>query len=251
MGGGVDLLSRPSFLNGIINKPRKFCLCNSRFASSPPERYRRTGRTRCPPPAWDSDSDGRRRPRDVRAEPRTPMGCRYDVGKRHCLVRCGVESCYCLVVIFVYKKGFILYKSYTGIHPSADSKSPRQKIPLCYSRVHTTWRVDQRRIQQQLNSLTPIGGHDHQLFDKLLWCLVSSPIFVRCQRLIARKIAELFSSNRAMSQFYEACGIDDVSTGSMLCLFAACFGIAIFTATTLVCVMKPMTRAAAGAIRCE
>jgi hypothetical protein len=50
-----------------------------------------------------------------------------------------------------------------------------------------------------INNLTAIGGHDRQLFDKLLWCLVSSPIFVRCQRLIARKIAELFSSNLAMS----------------------------------------------------
>ena len=45
---------------------------------------------------------------------------------------------------------------------------------------------------------------------------------------------ELFSSNRAMSQFYEACGINDVSRGSVLCLFAASFGGAIFTATTLV-----------------
>jgi predicted metal-binding protein len=37
-----------------------------------------------------------------------------------------------------------------------------------------------------------------------------------------------------MSQFYEACGIDDVSRGSVLCLFAASFGGAVFTATTLV-----------------
>ena len=77
-------------------------------------------------------------------------------------------------------------------------------------------------------------GHDRLLFDKLLRCLVSSPIFVRCQRLIARKIAELFSSNRAMSQFYEACGIDDVSRGSVSCLFAAIFEGAIFTVTTFV-----------------
>ena len=82
------------------------------------------------------------------------------------------------------------------------------------------------------------------------WCLVSSPIFECCQRLIARKIAEIFSSNWAMSQFYEACGINDVSTGSVLCLFAASFGSAVFTATTLLCVPKPMTLAAAGAIRC-
>ena len=59
--------------------------------------------------------------------------------------------------------------------------------------------------------LTAKDSHDRPLFDKLLCCLVSSPIFV------ARKIAELFSSNRAISQFYEACGIDDVSRGSALC----------------------------------
>ena len=29
-------------------------------------------------------------------------------------------------------------------------------------------------------SLTAIGGHDRQFFDKLLWGLVTSTIFVRC-----------------------------------------------------------------------
>ena len=77
-------------------------------------------------------------------------------------------------------------------------------------------------------------GHDRLLFDKLLRCLVRSPIFVRCQHLIARKIAELFSSNHAMSQFHVACGINDVSRVSVLCFFAASFRGAVFTATTLV-----------------
>ena len=76
--------------------------------------------------------------------------------------------------------------------------------------------------------------HDRPFFDKLLWCLVSSPMFVHCQQLIARKTSKLFSSNRAVSQFYEACGIDDVtSRGSVVCLFAANFGGAVFTATAL------------------
>ena len=52
--------------------------------------------------------------------------------------------------------------------------------------------------------------------------------------MIARKIAELFSSNRAMSQFYEDCSINEVGRGSVLCLFTASFGGAIFTDTTLV-----------------
>ena len=41
-----------------------------------------------------------------------------------------------------------------------------------------------------------------------------------------------------MSQFYEACGINDVSRGSVLCLFAASFGDAIFSTTTLVVCAK-------------
>ncbi len=41
-----------------------------------------------------------------------------------------------------------------------------------------------------------------------------------------------------MSQFYEACGIDDVNRGSVLCIFAASFGGAVFTATTLVVYAK-------------
>ena len=41
-----------------------------------------------------------------------------------------------------------------------------------------------------------------------------------------------------MSQFYEACGIDDMNRGSVLCLFAASFGGAVFTATTLVVCAK-------------
>ena len=51
-----------------------------------------------------------------------------------------------------------------------------------------------------------------------------------------------------MSQFYEACGINDVSRGFVLCLFAAKFGGAIFTATSLVVCAELMTLAAAGAI---
>ena len=37
-----------------------------------------------------------------------------------------------------------------------------------------------------------------------------------------------------MSKFYEACGIDEVSRGSVLCLFAASFKGAVFTATIMV-----------------
>ena len=105
---------------------------------------------------------------------------------------------------------------------------------MCSSNVVSlSLLVWQRYYVLHLNSVTAKDGHDRPLLDKLLWCLVSSPIFVCCQRLIARKIAELFSTNRAVSQLYQAWGIDDVSRGSVLCLFAASFGGAIFTATTL------------------
>ena len=76
--------------------------------------------------------------------------------------------------------------------------------------------------------------HDCPFVGKLLWCLVSSPMFVHCQQLIARKTSKLFSSHRAVSQLHKACGIDDVtSRGSVVFLFAASFGGAVFTATTL------------------
>ena len=35
-------------------------------------------------------------------------------------------------------------------------------------------------VQKMFNSLTAIGACERQLFDKLLWRLVTSPIFVRC-----------------------------------------------------------------------
>jgi hypothetical protein len=47
--------------------------------------------------------------------------------------------------------------------------------------------------------------------------LVTFPIFVPSQRLIARNVRELFSFNRGVSQLNEACRIDDVSRGSLLC----------------------------------
>ncbi len=41
-------------------------------------------------------------------------------------------------------------------------------------------KIELLAIVKTLNSLTPIGGRDRQLFDKLLWRLVTSPTFVRC-----------------------------------------------------------------------
>ena len=76
---------------------------------------------------------------------------------------------------------------------------------------------------QALNSLTAIDAHEHQLFDKLLWGLVTSTIFVHCSRLIARKLAVLFGIDRGIPTFYAARCFDDVSRGSVLCLLNASF----------------------------
>jgi len=64
-------------------------------------------------------------------------------------------------------------------------------------------------------------------FYDLLCRLVTSPVFVRCQHLIARKIAELFGFNHGIQPFYEACCFDGLSRGSVLCLLNASFGKAI------------------------
>ena len=47
--------------------------------------------------------------------------------------------------------------------------------------------------------------------------LITFPIFVLSQRLIARNVRELFSFNRGISHLNEACRIDDVSRGSLSC----------------------------------
>jgi hypothetical protein len=48
-------------------------------------------------------------------------------------------------------------------------------------------------------------------------CLITFPIFVLSQRLIARNVHELFSFNCGVSHLNEACCIDDVSRGSLSC----------------------------------
>ena len=52
---------------------------------------------------------------------------------------------------------------------------------------------------------------NYQLRDRL----ISFPFYVRSQCLIARNVRKLFSSNRSISHFYEACRINEVSRGSV------------------------------------
>jgi hypothetical protein len=57
--------------------------------------------------------------------------------------------------------------------------------------------------------------------------VVSPQIFVRSQRLMARKIAELFGLNRGVRPFYVACCFDGLSRGSVSCLLNASFKTAV------------------------
>ena len=56
------------------------------------------------------------------------------------------------------------------------------------------------------------------LFFELRKSLITFRIFVRCRRLIARKLAELFSFLAVIPDLNEARHIDDVSRGSILSL---------------------------------
>jgi hypothetical protein len=56
-----------------------------------------------------------------------------------------------------------------------------------------------------------------QLNLELRKCLITFPIFVPSQRLIARNVHELFSFNLGISHLNNACCIDDVSRGSLSC----------------------------------
>ena len=54
---------------------------------------------------------------------------------------------------------------------------------------------------------------------ELRGCLITFPIFVLSQRLIARNVRKLFSFNRGVSHLNKACRINDndVSRGSLSC----------------------------------
>ena len=51
-------------------------------------------------------------------------------------------------------------------------------------------------------TLTPKGARERPPFNEIRARVVSPRIFVRCQRLMARKIAELFGLNRGVRPFY-------------------------------------------------
>jgi hypothetical protein len=65
------------------------------------------------------------------------------------------------------------------------------------------------------NRLTAMVAYLGALFFELRTSLISFRIFVRCQRLIARNVADGFLLFSLATRFNEACRIDDVSRGSI------------------------------------
>ena len=57
--------------------------------------------------------------------------------------------------------------------------------------------------------------YDH-FFIELRVSLITFPNFARWQRLIARNVCELFSSNRGISHLHKACCMDELSRGFIL-----------------------------------
>ncbi len=82
-------------------------------------------------------------------------------------------------------------------------------------------------MDYDINSLTAMGSHDCPPFNELRARVISPRFYVRCQRLMTRKIAELFSLNRGVRLFYAACRFDELSRGSVSCLLNASFKTAV------------------------
>jgi hypothetical protein len=93
-----------------------------------------------------------------------------------------------------------------------------------------------------------MGGHDRPLFNELRVCVVSPQIFVCCQCLMARKIAERFGFNHGIQPFYAACCFDELSKGFVSCLMNASFKTAVSQRHTSIFEPKSMTMTSAGAI---
>jgi hypothetical protein len=91
-------------------------------------------------------------------------------------------------------------------------------------------------------------------FNKLRARLITFPIFVRWQHLIARIICKLFSSNCVVSHLNEACCIDELSRGSILRKKIHKLVINLKNSFLLVFCLSAtnlLTMAAAGAIWCR
>jgi hypothetical protein len=107
-----------------------------------------------------------------------------------------------------------------------DLEQYRKKFPN-EEDIQEDWSTVIRLPGKYVNSLTAIGGHDRPLIYELRARVVSLRIFVRYQRLMARKIAELFGLNRGARPFYAARCFDELSRGSFSCLLNVSFKTAV------------------------
>ena len=84
-----------------------------------------------------------------------------------------------------------------------------------------TCDVFESLIRGDVNSLTAIGAHEHQLFNKHRGTVVSRQIFIRSQSLIACWTRNDLILAAVACDLYEACSINDVGRGSKSYLFLA------------------------------
>jgi hypothetical protein len=104
---------------------------------------------------------------------------------------------------------------YENGHPPFDRSGRNKKLVfMVFSALFFRYRHTLKNILTGIQLWAHICAH---LNFELRDCLTTFPIFVPSQRLIARIVRELFSFNRGVSHLNEACRIDDLSRGSLLC----------------------------------
>ena len=94
------------------------------------------------------------------------------------------------------------------------------KIPrsCLQNQSESVWRnLYEAQNDQGLTGIRPWAQICAHLNFELRDCLITFPIFVLSQRLIARNVRKLFSFNRGVSHLNEARRIDDMSRGSLSC----------------------------------
>jgi hypothetical protein len=88
-------------------------------------------------------------------------------------------------------------------------------LPKIFCNMH----IARRNMHIAIESILPLTHICAHLNFELRDCLITFPIFVLSQRLIATNVCKLFSFNRDVSHLHlnEARRIDDVSRGSLSC----------------------------------
>jgi capsule polysaccharide export protein KpsC/LpsZ len=108
----------------------------------------------------------------------------------------------------------------TALNPNKNGNSAlfNRTEEYSTSSLHDILKVSKKLIITCLLTGIRLWCHIwHHFYFELCDCLITFPIFVPSQRLIARNVCELFSFNCVFSHLNEACRIDDVSRGSLLC----------------------------------